>query len=177
MLSWIDLSPVQYQRWKKRQGLPNRHNAPIPKAHWLQECERERIIDFYQKNRRNGYRRVAYMMLDENLVSVSPSSVYRVLKSAGVLRGLPVGTSNKGKGFQQPTVPHQHWHTDVSYINIQGTFYYLCSVLDGFSRYIVHWEIRESMKEEEVAIILQRALEAFPNVSPRIISPTFRIPN
>ena len=36
---------------------------------------------------------------------------------------------------------------DVSYINICGTFYYLCIVIDGYSRYLVHWDIRESMKE------------------------------
>ena len=55
-------------------------------------------------------------------------------------------------------------------MNIRGTFYYLCSVLDGYSRYIVHWEIRERMKEMDVEIILQRAREKFPQESPRIIS-------
>ncbi len=59
---------------------------------------------------------------------------------------------------------------DISYLNLAGTFYYLCSVLDGYSRYLVHWEIRESMTEGEVEIILQRAREQFPQASPRIIS-------
>jgi putative transposase len=45
----------------------------------------------------------------------------------------------KGTGFVQPIGPHEHWHIDVSYVNISGTFCYLCSILDGFSRYIVHW--------------------------------------
>ena len=47
--------------------------------------------------------------------------------------------------FVQPLRPHQHWHTDISYLNLGGTFYYLCSFLDGASRAVVHWEIRESM--------------------------------
>ena len=38
---------------------------------------------------------------------------------------------------------HAHWHVDVSYINICGTFCYLCSLLDSCSRYVVHWEIRQ----------------------------------
>lgn len=59
---------------------------------------------------------------------------------------------------------------DVSYINLGGTFYYLCAVLDGCSRFIVHWELREQMTEREVEIILQRARELFPEVRPRIIS-------
>lgn len=46
----------------------------------------------------------------------------------------------------------------------------MCTIIDGYSRYIVHWEIRETMKEVDVEIILQRAYEKFPGVSPRIIS-------
>jgi hypothetical protein len=65
---------------------------------------------------------------------------------------------------------HQHWHIDVSYINISGTFYYLCSVLDGYSRAIVHWDLRESMTEAEIEIILQGAREKYPDAKPRIIS-------
>ena len=63
-------------------------------------------------------------------------------------------TSGKGNGFQQPLEAHEHWHMDISYINLSGTFYYLCTVFDGFSRYIVHWEIRESMTEADVEIVL-----------------------
>jgi transposase InsO family protein len=78
--------------------------------------------------------------------------------------------SRKGRGFGQPLVPHEHWHIDVSYINVSGTFYYLCSILDGCSRYVVHWELREQMTEREVEVILQRAREMFPEARPRIIS-------
>ncbi|MDD2558146.1 MAG: DDE-type integrase/transposase/recombinase [Desulfuromonas sp.] len=70
----------------------------------------------------------------------------------------------------QPLRPHEHWHIDVSYVNLCGTFYYLCSLLDGCSRYIIHWELRETMTEKDVEIILQRAREKFPEATPRIIS-------
>ena len=76
----------------------------------------------------------------------------------------------RSTGFAQPLIAHQHWHIDVSYLNIGGTFYYLCSILDGFSRYIVNWEIRESMTEAEIEIILQGAKEKHPEARPRIIS-------
>ena len=55
-------------------------------------------------------------------------------------------------------------------MNIGGTFYYLCSILDGYSRYIVNWDIRESMTEAEIEIILQGAKEKYPEARPRIIS-------
>lgn len=110
------------------------------------------------------------MMMDGDIVAVSPSSVYRVLKTAGLLGRWNAKPSTKGTGFTQPIGPHEHWHIDVSYLNICGTFYYLCSILDGFSRYVVHWEIRESMTESDIEIILQRARERFPDAWPRIIS-------
>jgi len=59
---------------------------------------------------------------------------------------------------------------DITYLNIHGTFYYLCYLLDGCSRYIVHWEIREQMMEADVEIVLQRAKEKFTDARPRIIS-------
>lgn len=116
-----------------------------------------------------GYRCLSFMMLDADVVACSPSTVYRVLKAAGLLQRQH-NPSSKGKGFEQPLVPHEHWHVDVSYLNICGTFYYLCSVLDGCSRYIVHWEIRENMTEADVEQILQRAREKFPGATPRVIT-------
>jgi transposase InsO family protein len=110
------------------------------------------------------------MMLDAGVVSVSPASVWRVLQQAGLLSRWKGKPSRKGTGFEQPLQPHQHWHIDVSYINLCGTFYYLCSVLDGYSRSIVHWDLRESMKEADVERILERAREKYPEAKPRMIS-------
>jgi putative transposase len=110
------------------------------------------------------------MMLDADVAAVSPASVWRVLHNAGLLRRWNGGKSLKGTGFEQPLKPHEHWHVDVSYLNICGTFYYLCSVLDGCSRSIVHWDIREAMTERDIEIILQRARELYPDARPRVIS-------
>lgn len=110
------------------------------------------------------------MMLDGDIVAVSPSSTWRVLSRAGLLARWNKKPSKKGTGFEQPLLPHEHWHVDISYLNICGTFYYLCSLLDGCSRFIVHWEIREQMTEADVEIIVQRAKEKFPEARPRIIS-------
>jgi putative transposase len=110
------------------------------------------------------------MMLDADVAAVSPSSVWRVLGQAGLLSRWRSKPSLKGTGFQQPPQPHQHWHIDVSYINVSGTFYYLCSILDGYSRSIVHWDLRESMTEAEIEIILERATEKYPEARPRVIS-------
>jgi putative transposase len=136
----------------------------------LENWEKKAILDFHAGHPLEGYRRLAFMMLDADVVAVSPSSVYRVLCDAGLMKKHNCKPSLKGKGFDQPAKPHEHWHVDVTYINIAGTFFYLCSLLDGYSRFIVHWEIRMSMTESEVETILQRARERFPDARPRIIS-------
>lgn len=142
----------------------------MPRDHWLTAEEQERIRAFARGHPLEGYRRLTFMMLDADVVACSPSSVYRVLNRAGLLAGASPVPSKKGSGFVQPLVPHEHWHVDVSYLNIAGTFYFLCSVLDGCSRFVVHHEIREKMGEIDVETILQRARERYPDVTPRIIS-------
>jgi transposase InsO family protein len=97
------------------------------------------------------------MMLDADIVAVSPSSVWRVLGQAGILKKWNGKPSKKGTGFEQPPAAaselayrrelHQHF----------GHVHYLCSVLDGYSRSIVHWDLRESMTEAEIEIILEEA--------------------
>lgn len=109
-------------------------------------------------------------MLDRDIVAVAPSTTYRVLKSEGLLTKWTRQKSNKGTGFEQPLKPHEHWHVDISYVNINSTFYYLCTILDGYSRYVVDWELKEQMKGADVELLLQRAREKHPSASPRIIS-------
>lgn len=170
MLKCLDLSAGKFYDWRSRYGQINQHNAKVPRDFWLEEWEKQAILDYQAQYPLEGYRRLTYMMIDADVVAVSPSSVFRVLRQADRLRRWAHKTSKKGTGFQQPLKPHEHWHIDISYINIHGTFYYLCAVLDGASRYLIAWSLRESMTEAEVEIPLQRAKEKFPNARPRIIS-------
>jgi transposase InsO family protein len=170
LVGWLGLGRSKFYAWRRRYGLANEHNALVPRDTWLEDWERVAIVAYARAHPLEGYRRLAFMMLDDDVVAVSPSSVYRVLREAELLGRWPRGPSKKGTGFVQPTEPHEHWHVDITYINICGTFYYLCSLLDGYSRTIVHWEIREAMTERDVETIVQRARERFPGVHPRIIS-------
>lgn len=170
LLRWIELSARKFRDWRQRYGKVNEHNHPVPRDHWLERWEKEAIVKFFHQYPLEGYRRLCFMMLDRDIVAVSPASVYRVLKAEGLLANRWQKPSRKGTGFVQPLAPHDHWHIDFSYINVGGTFYYLCSILDGCSRLIVHWEIREAMKESDAELVLQRAREKHPQARPQIIS-------
>jgi putative transposase len=121
----------KFNRWNRRLGSPNQHNATVPRDFWLEHWEKPAIMAFHDLYPSEGYRRLTYMMLDASVVAVSTSSVNRVLKAAGNLPPRWGKPSKQGNGFEPQARPHEHWHIDVSHINICGTFYFLCSILDG----------------------------------------------
>ena len=170
LVGWAGLSRSKFYHWQERYGKANEHNGLVPRDHWLEPWEKKAIIEFHHRYPLEGYRRLTFMMLDRDIVAVSPASTYRVLRQAGLLQRWNGKPSKKGTGFVQPLEPHQHWHVDISYINVAGTFFYLCSVLDGCSRAVLHWQLRYSMTEAEVEIIIQAALERYPGVKARIIT-------
>lgn len=155
----------------KRRGRLNEHNGKIVREHWLLTWEYDRILAYYRAHPEEGYRRLTYMMLDEDVVAVSPATTYRVLSGAGLLKRWNSSIGGvKTHGFEQPTKPHEHWHVDIKYVNFRGTFLFLISVFDGYSRTILHHELRLSMQEFDVELTIQRALEKYPHARPRIIS-------
>jgi hypothetical protein len=117
----IDISASKFCDWRDRYGKVNEHNGWVPRDFWLEHWEKQAIIGFHLKNRLEGYRRLTFMMLDADIVAVSPTSVWRVLGQAGLLSKWNGKPSNKGTGFEQPLAVHQHWYIDVSCINISGT--------------------------------------------------------
>lgn len=170
LLTWAELYSGTFNKWTRCYGQAYEHNGRIPRDHWLTPAERQAILDYYVAHPGEGYRRLTYMMLDADVVACSAATVYRVLSGEGLLRRFAKKSSRKGKGFEQPEVPHAHWHIDITYLNISGTFYYCVTILDGYSRMVLHWDIREQMKELDVEAILQRTREIYPAAKPRIIS-------
>lgn len=170
LIAWIGIGRSKFYDWRRCYGKVNEHNGWIPRDFWVEDWEKRAILNFFYAHPTEGYRRLTFMMLDRDIVAVSPSTTYRVLKAAGVLGKWNGRPTSKGTGFVQSLAPHEHWHVDIAYINTCGTFYYQCSLLDGCSRFIVHWEIRESMTGVHVETIIQRAKEKYPLEKPRIIS-------
>ncbi len=125
LLEGLSILPGRLYDWRKRYQQENKHNGSQPKNHWLLGWEKMKIQEYSMQHPLEGYRRLAYMMIDEDVVAASPSSVYRALKSANLLIQQEGKPSKKGTGFDQPQHPHEHWHVDISYINIACTFYYL----------------------------------------------------
>lgn len=174
----LGINRDKYYQWEKRSGTENRHNGQQPKQHWLTPEEKQSVINYARKYidsheyyLQDGYRRITYMGLDENIFACSPTTVYRILSKVGLLsKWKKKRNTSKGLGFIQPLEPYKEWHTDIKYINYKGTFLFFIGIMDGYSRYIVHHELRTSMTEFDVELVLQRALEKYPGKHPKLIT-------
>jgi len=98
-------------------------------------------------------------MTDKREYYISESSVYRILKSRGLVISPAFDTMAASKEYRDKTIRvHQMWQTDFTYLKIVG-WYYLSTILDDYSRYIVHWELCPSMNAGGVKKTMGRALE------------------
>jgi putative transposase len=171
LAEWSSLPYKKFLRWRQKLGQAKQPSRKIvPKSHWLLPEEINAIIVYCQENPGHGYRRLAWMLTDANIAYASPSTVYRILKRHDMLVVQERKPSRKGKGFKQPTRPHQHWHVDFSYFKIGGVFYYFIGILDGYSRAILAWDLRAKMEERDAEHVIQMAKELYPHAKPRIIS-------
>src|SRR5690606_4335509 len=99
---------------------------------------------------------------------LSPSTVSRVLADAQLLSRWKRHTSS-GNAPSQPTRPHERWHTDIMYLRIRDNWYFLVTVLDAYSRYVVHWELLTSMHARDVELVIQEAIER-TGARPKIVT-------
>ena len=107
LVLWIGIGRSKFYQWRDRYGKVNEHNGWIPRDHWVTPEERRAVIEYHDTHADNGYRRLTYMMMDDDVVALSPSTVYRILKKEGKLWQPPVVSSRRGKGFAQPNHAHR----------------------------------------------------------------------
>lgn len=105
-------------------------------------------------------REIAVKLTDEQQIFISESSVYRILKARGLITTPAHIFLSAADEFTNKTgYVHQMWQTDFTYFKIIGWgWYYLSTVLDDYSRYIVHWELCKGMKVEDVKRTVDRAM-------------------
>ena len=170
ILKRLGLSKARYHAWvcRAEQALLDDLVRP-PRCAWqaLPE-EGEAVLGYALAHPREGYRRLAWMMVDEDVAYLSPTSVYRILDDADLLyrwkRSRPVGERPA-----EPTGPHQRWHTDLMYLRVGDVWYFLVTVLDAYSRYVVHCELLTSMTAADVRVVIHDALKK-TGASPEMVT-------
>lgn len=174
VLEHLGLPSATYFRWRargQRDELEDRIVVPPQTRKPLPE-EEQAAKTFALAHTRDGYRRLAWMMVDENVVFLRPSAVYGVLNRHNLLCRYKPSEPSPGRKPPKPTRPNQVWHTDLMYLRIALNWYFLVSVLDGYSRYIVHHELVTTMQAWQVVDVMTVALETLgpdPVPKPRIV--------
>ncbi|MGQ0646160.1 MAG: IS3 family transposase [Gemmatimonadaceae bacterium] len=161
ILSHLGLTKARYREWLKREARDALTDRP-PVA-WnrdgILERERDAVQAYARAHPRDGYRRLTWQMLDADVACLSESSVYRILREADLLFRWKRSAAS-GPPPAKPTRPHQRWHTDLMYLRIADSWYFLVTVLDAYSRYVVHWELLTTMTAADVRLVIQQAVEA-----------------
>ncbi len=150
----LEIAPGTYYRWCRRpaHGTP-RPRSPAGSMYELLSSERTAIIDYALTHPEVRHRELAWKMLDEGVVAVSASSVYRVLRDADLVCRWRPKLKEKGQGRDdKPTRADEKWQTDIKYVRVGARNYYLLSFMDVYSRYIVHHELLTWMDGRSVSI-------------------------
>jgi putative transposase len=172
MLRYLGIKSSSYYNWLKRsQQKRLTDQKPVGKNPFrLLEWEKEAIRDYYIENQENGYRRITYMMIDQDIVYTSPSTVYRYLKSEGLLMRW-AQPHTLGPKPALPTAPNQKWHTDLMILEIDGINYFYQGIMDAYSRYIVAWDIHAEGTALNTSLVLQEAYDNAPEgINPVVIA-------
>lgn len=119
-----------------------------------------------------GYRKFTWQMVDANIAFLSESKVYDILSAHNRLQGWKrIDNGETTKEYRhKPKHVHYHWHTDIAYIKVGGVFYFLIMMLDGYSRYLLDWELMTDMLGGSVESFVQRVKDKYPHAKPRLIN-------
>lgn len=136
--------------------------TPSPKQIWnrIPKKERERVVEVALEKEELSARELAWHITDHEGYYISESSVYRILREYGLLTAPAHIIMSASDEFKDKTsYPNQMWQTDFTYFKIIGWgWYYLSTVLDDYSRYIVAWELCKGMKAEDAESTVRQAL-------------------
>ena len=133
--------------------------------------EVNKVLEFRTQHANVGYRKFTWMLVDSDIAYLPESAVYRLLKVNNKLGLFYNHMSSAGKEYtNKHKRVHHHWHVDIAYIKIRGVFYFLIMALDGYSRFILDWDLMTDMTGISVEDFIHRVREKYKNEKPTIIS-------
>ena len=152
-----------YDRYKKSgyEGLSNRNSSPNRFWNKIPQSDKEKVISLALDMPEKSPRELAWHITDREGYFISESSVYRILKSYDLVASPAYIVMKAADKFSNPTkTVNELWQTDFTYFKIIGWgWYYLSSVMDDYSRYIISWKLFTTMSADDVTKTLDMALE------------------
>ena len=163
-LRQLDVSPASYYRWRKEAEQATTLPAAAPKpvqAYEATDEEKRAVRAYALKHPGIRHRELAWRMVDEEVVCLSASTVYRILKGENLVCPWRRRTKRTRQDEEKAQRADEIWATDLMYLAIGGRTYYLVTFLDEYSRLIVHHALVASMDGITVSVEAQAAIEHF----------------
>jgi len=167
-LATLGILPMTFYRWYARlqaggpEALDDKPSRPKRVWNRIPDDVREQIVELALDEPELSPREVATRFSDVKEYFVSEASVYRLLKAHDLITSPAFIVVKAADEFKdKTTAPNQLWQTDFTYLKVIGWgWFYLSTILDDFSRYIISWKLCTTMKAEDVTDTLELALTA-----------------
>lgn len=152
-----------YKRYLQEGEVGLQPRKPERRAFWNQipDAERQQVVEIALDKPELSCRELACFITDKKKWFISESSVYRILKAHNLITSPAFIVNEAADEFRDKTTRiHQQWQIDFTYLKVIGWgWYYLGTVLDDFSRYIVAWELSPEMKAVDSEQVVGKALQ------------------
>jgi len=163
-LAQLGLSRSTYYRWLRRQAegrlQDKKGGSPIP---WnkLRPEEEEKVLILARDSPELSARQLALMVTDSEGLYVSESTVFRILKREGLTKPAEIVGFKAGKEYHRKTKgPNELWATDCAHLKVvDWGWYYLVTVMDDYSRFILAWELKSDMAAGSLIDVVQKAVD------------------
>jgi len=163
-LAQLGLSRSTYYRWLRRQAegrlQDKKGGSPIP---WnkLRPEEEEKVLILARDSPELSARQLALMVTDSEGLYVSESTVFRILKREGLIKPAEIVGFKAGKEYHRKTKgPNELWATDCAHLKVvDWGWYYLVTVMDDYSRFILAWELKSDMAAGSLIDVVQKAVD------------------
>jgi len=166
-LEELDINRSTFYEWYRRyqesgyDGLAPRYSPPNQFWNEIPPWEREKVVEVALEKPELSPRELAWHITDTRGYYISESSVYRILKAHNLITSPVYTVLSAADKFSQPTRRvNELWQTDFTYLKvIQWGWYYLSTVMDDYSRYIISWDLFKSMSTDDVKVTVDRAVK------------------
>jgi putative transposase len=162
----LNINRSTFYEWYRRyqqggyEALANRYRPPKQFWNQIPPWEKQRVVEIALGHPEKSPRELAWYITDKRGYYISESSVYRILKSHDLVTS-PVYTVISARDkFPHPTkAPNELWQTDFTWFKVvHWGWYYLCTILDDYSRYILAWQLCTGMSTEQVKATIEAAI-------------------
>jgi transposase InsO family protein len=160
VLQALGLAPASYYRWLQPPAPPSGKPPACKPSSPAPTPQEERAVRAYALlHPRLGYKRLTWQMLDADRAALLPYQVYQILGQSDLIARRPKGSDTTLRRPQPPQRPDEVWHLDLMYVFLGGKWYYLVDIVDGYSRFLVHWSLNTTMLADTVTLTVQEALD------------------